>query len=80
MECSSEVECAEEAGYRREGPYLEPFGRAVAAAVFQEKGAEGEDAGVVIADSAGVFGAAIRRGPLRGDVERVAEIPAVARR
>lgn len=53
--------------YRREGPYLEPFGRAVAATVVQERGSRAEDGAKVIVDSAGVFGAEIRRGAAEGD-------------
>lgn len=53
--------------YGREGPYLSPFGRAIAATVDQERGAEAHDVGKIVADSAGVFGAEIRRGAARGD-------------
>jgi hypothetical protein len=53
--------------FEREGPRLEPFGRAVAASVVQAQAAQAEDAGKVVVDSAGVFGAEIRRGPAEGD-------------
>lgn len=56
-----------EFGDRREGPHLEPFGRAVAATVVQERGSRAEDAGKVVADSAGVVGAEIQRGAADGD-------------
>lgn len=54
------------APYRRTGPHLEPYGRAIAARVSQEHGFDAEDACVVVADSGGVIGAQLRRGPIRG--------------
>ncbi len=45
---------AARAPFGREGPRLEPFGRAIAAQVVQETGIEGRDRATVIADSGGV--------------------------
>jgi hypothetical protein len=53
--------------YPREGPHLEPFGRAIAARLTQERGAGGKDAVVVVADSGGVVAVELRRGAESGD-------------
>lgn len=53
--------------YPRDGPHLEPFGRAIAARLTQDRGAGQRDSVVVMADSGGVTGIELRRGPARGD-------------
>jgi hypothetical protein len=58
---------AQQMPYGRQGPWREPFGRGIAARVIQQKGADATDSALVVADSAGVIGARIRLGALRGD-------------
>jgi Putative DNA-binding domain len=53
--------------FPREGPYLEPFGRAIAARLTQERGAGGKDGVLIVADSGGVVGVELRRGAESGD-------------
>lgn len=52
--------------FRRDGPFLEPFGRAVAARVAQTQNAQTRDAALVAADSGGVLGIELRRGSVGG--------------
>jgi hypothetical protein len=56
---------AARAPFGREGPRLEPFGRAIAAQVVQETGIEGRDRATVIADSGGVVAVELVRGGRR---------------
>lgn len=53
--------------FGRQGPFHEVFGRAIAARVTQVTGPDARDEAVVVVDSAGVVGAQIYRGALRGD-------------
>jgi hypothetical protein len=48
----------------RYGPWPEPFGRAVGASLVQAKPSSAQDRAAVVVDSAGVFAAQIRRGPV----------------
>ena len=53
--------------YGRIGPELVPFGRGIAVNVLQEKTSDSWDEALVMADSAGVVAARLRRGPIHGD-------------
>jgi hypothetical protein len=54
-------------GFGREGPWAEPFGRAVGAQLVQHKPSGARDRAAVVADSAGVLAAQIRRGPMTSE-------------
>jgi hypothetical protein len=56
---------------QREGPHLEPFGRAIAARVSQHRDSQHRDAVTVVADSGGVVGVELRRGAHPGETRPI---------